>query len=70
MDNFAAVNKIYEKYFPGENKPARSCVAVKTLPRFCKFEFEVIAYVPPKKWIAGPLNKGLLWKWKYFIKKD
>jgi 2-iminobutanoate/2-iminopropanoate deaminase len=46
MDNFPVCNKIYEKYFPGENKPARSCVAVKTLPRNCKFEMELIAFVP------------------------
>jgi 2-iminobutanoate/2-iminopropanoate deaminase len=46
MNNFAAVNKIYETYFTGENKPARSCVAVKTLPRNVKIEIEVIAYVP------------------------
>ena len=31
MGDFAAFNKVYEKYFTG--KPARSCVAVKTLPK-------------------------------------
>ena len=36
MGDFAKVNEIYAKYFPGENKPARSCVAVKTLPRNVK----------------------------------
>ena len=30
MDDFAAFNAVYAEYFP--NKPARSCVAVKTLP--------------------------------------
>ena len=31
MDDFGAFNEIYGKYFTG--KPARSCVAVKTLPK-------------------------------------
>ncbi|MBO7245322.1 MAG: regulator, partial [Clostridia bacterium] len=31
MDDFAAFNEVYAKYFI--NKPARSCVAVKTLPK-------------------------------------
>ena len=43
MDDFAAFNRVYEKYFTG--KPARSCVAVKTLPKNVLCEVEVIAYV-------------------------
>lgn len=43
MDNFAAFNEIYGKYFV-EN-PARSCVAVKTLPKNVLVEVEVIAYI-------------------------
>ena len=31
MSDFAAFNEVYGKYFTG--KPARSCVAVKTLPK-------------------------------------
>ena len=31
MGDFAAFNAVYEKYFTG--KPARSCVAVKKLPK-------------------------------------
>ena len=31
MADFAAFNEVYAKYFV--NKPARSCVAVKTLPK-------------------------------------
>ena len=31
MGNFAAFNEVYAKYFT--SKPARSCVAVKTLPK-------------------------------------
>lgn len=43
MADFAAFNAIYEKYFTG--KPARSCVAVKQLPRNVLCEVEVIAYL-------------------------
>ena len=41
MGDFAAFNKVYEKYFTG--KPARSCVAVKTLPKNLLCEIEAIA---------------------------
>lgn len=41
MGNFGAFNEIYGKYFT--NKPARSCVAVKTLPKNVLCEVEVIA---------------------------
>lgn len=43
MDDFAAFNDVYAEYFP--NKPARSCVAVKTLPKGALCEVEVIAEV-------------------------
>ena len=43
MDDFATFNEIYGKYFTG--KPARSCVAVKTLPKNVLVEVEVIATV-------------------------
>ena len=33
MDNFVAFNEIYGQYFKGETAPARSTVAVKTLPK-------------------------------------
>lgn len=46
MDNFAKVNEVYAQFFAGENKPARACVAVKTLPRNAKVEIEAIAVVP------------------------
>lgn len=41
MGDFASFNEIYGKYFTG--KPARSCVAVKTLPKDVLVEVEVIA---------------------------
>lgn len=43
MGNFAAFNEVYAKYFIG--KPARSCVAVKTLPKNVLVEVELIAVV-------------------------
>ena len=43
MSDFAAFNAVYERYFVG--KPARSCVAVKQLPRDALCEVEVIAYL-------------------------
>ena len=41
MDDFAAFNTVYANYFT--SKPARSCVAVKTLPKNVLCEIEVIA---------------------------
>ena len=41
MNDFAAFNAVYEKYFV--SKPARSCVAVKTLPKQVLCEVEAIA---------------------------
>ena len=39
MDDFQAFNSVYAEYFTG--KPARSCVAVKTLPKNVLCEVEV-----------------------------
>ncbi len=41
MDDFAAFNETYAKYFV--SSPARSCVAVKTLPKNVLVEVETIA---------------------------
>ena len=43
MNDFAAFNEVYGRYFT--TKPARSCVAVKTLPKNVLVEVEVIAAV-------------------------
>ena len=43
MNDFAAFNAVYEQYFV--SKPARSWVAVKTLPKNVLCEVEVIAVV-------------------------
>lgn len=43
MEDFAAVNGVYAGYFPKE-PPARSCVAVKTLPQNALVEIEVVAF--------------------------
>ena len=47
MADFAAFNGVYEKYFTG--KPARSCVAVKQLPKNVLCEVEVTAYLGGKR---------------------
>ena len=43
ISDFAAFNEVYAKYFT--EKPARSCVAVKDLPKGALVEVEVIAEV-------------------------
>ena len=43
MNDFAAFNEVYGKYFT--SKPARSCVAVKTLPKNVYCEVEAIAEI-------------------------
>lgn len=43
MADFAAFNEVYAKYFT--QNPARSCVAVKTLPKNVLVEVELVAYL-------------------------
>ena len=43
MEDFGTFNEVYGKYF--SNKPARSCVAVKQLPKNVLVEVEVIAEI-------------------------
>lgn len=43
MSLFGEMNEAYQKFFPGE-APARSCVAVKELPKGADVEVELIAY--------------------------
>ena len=44
MNDFAVFNQVYSKYFTG--KPARSCVAVKTIPKNLLCEIEFVAELP------------------------
>ncbi len=44
MDDFVAFNAVYERFF-GEHKPARSTIAVKTLPKNALVEIECIAKI-------------------------
>ncbi len=44
MDDFATVNEIYAEAF-GSHKPARSTVAVKTLPKNALVEIDAVALV-------------------------
>lgn len=46
MNDFAAFNEVYGKYF--SEKPARSCVAVKSLPKNVLVEVEVVAVIGEK----------------------
>ncbi len=46
MGDFAAFNAVYAEYI--KSAPARSCVAVKTLPKNVLCEVEIIAAVPQK----------------------
>lgn len=43
MEDFSEFNSVYEKFFT--SKPARSCVAVKTLPKNVLCEVEAIAVI-------------------------
>ncbi|MBQ1928395.1 MAG: RidA family protein [Acutalibacteraceae bacterium] len=43
MNDFAAFNAVYGEYFTG--KPARSCVAVKQLPKDVLVEVDVVAEI-------------------------
>lgn len=42
MNDFAAINEVYAKYFTGQT-PARSCVQAAALPKGGLFEIEVVA---------------------------
>ena len=44
MGDFAAFNEVYARFIP--SAPARSCVAVKTLPKGALVEVEIICEVP------------------------
>ena len=44
MDDFGAMNEVYAKHF-GDHRPARSTVAVKTLPKSALVEIDCVAVV-------------------------
>lgn len=44
MNDFAAMNEIYARYFPVETAPARSAIQVARLPKDVMVEIELIAY--------------------------
>lgn len=45
MDDFAAINEIYARFF-GTEPPARSCIEAARLPRDVMIEIEAVAYIP------------------------
>ena len=60
MGDFAKFNEIYAKYFT--EKPARSCVAVKTLPKNVLCEVEVIAVVETVIQTIRGRDISILWR--------
>ena len=46
MNNFAAMNQVYARYFDEASAPARACVEVSRLPKDVLVEIECIAIVP------------------------
>ena len=57
MADFAAFNEVYAKYFI--SKPARSCVAVKTLPKGVLCEIEAIAVKVSDLWMSPTRRRRL-----------
>ncbi|MEM8544816.1 MAG: RidA family protein [Cyanobacteria bacterium P01_H01_bin.119] len=45
MNDFAAMNQVYAKYFGGDQAPARACVEVARLPKDVLVEIECIAVI-------------------------
>jgi len=45
MENFAAMNAVYDKVFSKEPKPVRTCVAVYQLPLGTDVEIELTAHL-------------------------
>jgi len=45
MGDFAAMNAVYERFFPGDAPPARACVAVAELPKGVAVEIDCVATV-------------------------
>ena len=45
MDDYAKINEVYGSYFSKETAPARSAVAVRTLPLDVDVEIEMIALI-------------------------
>ena len=46
MADFAKVNEVYKRYFKGPNFPARTCIAVKALPKGGLVEIESVFFKP------------------------
>jgi 2-iminobutanoate/2-iminopropanoate deaminase len=46
MNDFAAMNEVYGKYFNADTAPARACVEVARLPKDVLVEIDCIAVIP------------------------
>jgi len=51
MGDFAEVNREYELHFQ-DTKPARSCVAVRELPKGVEIEMECVALPGAERWMG------------------
>ncbi|KAH8813270.1 Endoribonuclease L-PSP/chorismate mutase-like protein [Xylogone sp. PMI_703] len=49
MDNYAAMNKVYEEFFTKDPKPCRTCVAIYQLPLGTDVEIECVAAIATPK---------------------
>jgi 2-iminobutanoate/2-iminopropanoate deaminase len=49
MNNFAAMNEVYAKFFAGDMLPSRSCVEVSRLPKDVLVEIEAVGISPKNK---------------------
>ena len=47
LDDFAAMNQVYARYFSEATAPARACVEVSRLPKGVKVEIDCIALTGP-----------------------
>ena len=50
MDDYSAVNEVYQEFFSEGDYPARTCIAVSALPFSAKVEIEIIASVKQCLW--------------------
>ena len=46
MRDFGEVNEMYKQFYPGPDFPARTCVAVRALPKGAKIEIEAVLFNP------------------------
>lgn len=58
LNDFAAMNAVYAKYFEAETAPARACVEVARLPKDVRVEIECIAVVGTIQTLVDSVSEG------------